>query len=234
MREQIEFQKFYQRCLTEDEGVILVSLWATQGSTYQKAGARLLVNVTGETCGLISGGCLEPEIAKKALEAWQGGKTLVWRIDTTSNEDKWFGYGLGCKGIMDLVFEPIFFDSPKSQFVSNLFFASSHRKTIWHCLDLSRQVVVRAMEENGNFFAQEGCPVGVGQTEDIPGWQVMVETISPSKTITIFGSGEDVLPVAEMCAVLGWNTVVVDRKNQLENHIPSSSQIDLKEEILIP
>jgi xanthine/CO dehydrogenase XdhC/CoxF family maturation factor len=42
----------------------LATLVRTHGSTYRKAGARLLVDASGETTGVLSGGCLEEEIAK--------------------------------------------------------------------------------------------------------------------------------------------------------------------------
>ena len=42
----------------------LATLVQTRGSTYRKAGARLLVDPDGATLGVLSGGCLEEEIGR--------------------------------------------------------------------------------------------------------------------------------------------------------------------------
>ena len=39
----------------------LATLVQTEGSTYRKTGARLLVDAEGTTLGVLSGGCLEEE-----------------------------------------------------------------------------------------------------------------------------------------------------------------------------
>ena len=41
----------------------LATLVQTQGSTYRKAGARLLVDPDGGTLGVLSGGCLRKRLA---------------------------------------------------------------------------------------------------------------------------------------------------------------------------
>ena len=40
----------------------LATLVQTEGSTYRKPGARLLIEAVGKTLGVLSGGCLEEEI----------------------------------------------------------------------------------------------------------------------------------------------------------------------------
>ena len=42
----------------------LATLVQTEGSTYRKTGARLLVDSEGSTLGVLSGGCLEEEIGR--------------------------------------------------------------------------------------------------------------------------------------------------------------------------
>ena len=42
----------------------LATLVQTEGSTYRKPGARLLVERNGKTLGVLSGGCLEEEIGR--------------------------------------------------------------------------------------------------------------------------------------------------------------------------
>ena len=42
----------------------LATLVQTEGSTYRKPGARLLVDTDGGTLGVLSGGCLEEEVGR--------------------------------------------------------------------------------------------------------------------------------------------------------------------------
>ena len=46
----------------------LATLVKTQGSSYRRPGARLLLGVQSEYAGTICGGCLEAEVVRKA--AW--------------------------------------------------------------------------------------------------------------------------------------------------------------------
>jgi xanthine dehydrogenase accessory factor len=46
-----------------------VTIVRTQGSTPQRAGAKMLVYADGRTVGTIGGGCYENEAALKAREA---------------------------------------------------------------------------------------------------------------------------------------------------------------------
>jgi xanthine/CO dehydrogenase XdhC/CoxF family maturation factor len=42
----------------------LATLFQAEGSTYRKAGARLLVDTDVGTLGVLSGGCLEEEVGR--------------------------------------------------------------------------------------------------------------------------------------------------------------------------
>src|ERR1700760_433545 len=59
------------RLWREDTATVLVTLVRTEGSSYRRPGARLLLGKQGEYAGTISGGCLEAEVMGKG--AW-----LVW------------------------------------------------------------------------------------------------------------------------------------------------------------
>jgi xanthine/CO dehydrogenase XdhC/CoxF family maturation factor len=50
-------------CAERSQTWALATLVRTRGSTYRKPGARLLVDSRGGMLGVLSGGCLEEEIA---------------------------------------------------------------------------------------------------------------------------------------------------------------------------
>jgi xanthine dehydrogenase accessory factor len=87
------------------ERAALVTVVATEGSTPQKAGARMLVHADGRIVGTIGGGCLEAEMTWRAREAIEGGRPRLVSYDLTpeqAGED-----GLVCGGRMQVFIEPI-------------------------------------------------------------------------------------------------------------------------------
>ena len=60
-----ELQQIIQRVAENpSRSWALATLVQTEGSTYRKPGARLLVDSDGGTLGVLSGGCLEEEIGR--------------------------------------------------------------------------------------------------------------------------------------------------------------------------
>ena len=57
--------KFY-RAHRSDEALVLGTVIATEGSTYRKPGAMMLIAADSSYHGLISGGCLEADLASHA------------------------------------------------------------------------------------------------------------------------------------------------------------------------
>ena len=87
------------------ERAALVTVVATEGSTPQKAGARMLVFADGRIFGTIGGGCLEAEMSWRAREAIEASKPRLVSYDLTpeqAGED-----GLVCGGRMQVFIEPI-------------------------------------------------------------------------------------------------------------------------------
>src|SRR5579859_3403681 len=82
---------------------VLATVIAVDGSGYRKPGARMLIAADGRRAGTVSGGCLEGEVARKAL--WHTENGPVLRRYSTSAEDGEVPYGMGCGGIVHLLLE---------------------------------------------------------------------------------------------------------------------------------
>jgi xanthine dehydrogenase accessory factor len=83
----------------------LVTVIATEGSTPQKAGAKMLVYPDGRIVGTIGGGCVEAEMTGRARQSIEARKPQVASYDLTADqagED-----GLVCGGRMQVFIEPI-------------------------------------------------------------------------------------------------------------------------------
>jgi xanthine dehydrogenase accessory factor len=87
------------------EPAALVTVVSTQGSTPQKAGARMLVHGDGRIVGTIGGGCLEAEMTWRAREAITARRPRLVSYDLTP--DQAGDDGLVCGGRMQVFIEPI-------------------------------------------------------------------------------------------------------------------------------
>ena len=84
----------------------LATIVATEGSTYRKAGARMLIEADGRITGLLSGGCLEEDLRERAHAVLAAGEPAIVEYDLRSADDLVFGIGAGCEGAMRIVVEP--------------------------------------------------------------------------------------------------------------------------------
>jgi xanthine dehydrogenase accessory factor len=83
----------------------LVTVVSTEGSTPQKAGAKMLVYPDGRIVGTIGGGCVEAEMTWRARQAIESRKPVMASYELTADqagED-----GLVCGGRMQVFIEPV-------------------------------------------------------------------------------------------------------------------------------
>jgi xanthine dehydrogenase accessory factor len=85
---------------------VLATIVATAGSTYRKAGARMLLESDGTITGLLSGGCFEQDIREHASKVFATGMARGIEYDMRGDADLLFGIGAGCEGAMRILLEP--------------------------------------------------------------------------------------------------------------------------------
>ena len=93
------------RAEQDGEPAALVTVVATEGSTPQKAGAKMLVYPDGRIVGTIGGGCVEAEMTWRARQAIESRKPQMASYELTADqagED-----GLVCGGRMQVFIEPV-------------------------------------------------------------------------------------------------------------------------------
>ncbi len=89
----------------EQRGVLALVLEA-EGSTYADAGTMVLFGGDQQT-GWLSGGCLEPELARRAAQADAAGRIEWIEVDTRGDEDLLSGSALGCRGRLRIAMLPL-------------------------------------------------------------------------------------------------------------------------------
>lgn len=227
------FEQYRQR----GQQTALASIVFTTGSTYRRAGARMLIASDGSTVGSISGGCLEADVIERALGVMETGKPLVVSYDTRSNEDIIWGMGLGCQGVVEVLIEslsdlaPIEFLSRTTRLNETCVLATvvgvsadSREVKVGDRLMLSVAGIEKNQIRNTGLSLQVSEDAFLAFTAGKstmklygkPGEEVKVylEVMEPPIPLVLFGAGADALPVAKFARALGWNVTVVDTRTR--------------------
>lgn len=230
--------KFY-RAHRKDEALVLGTVIATEGSTYRKAGAMMLIAEDSSYHGLISGGCLEADLASHAEKVFTDGKTRKVCYDMSHGDDFAWGLGLGCDGIIHLMLQRIDGNTGFA-FLETLDRAWNARKHGLLGLVTSSDNPVHPEGDFaihcGNEFSAgnlalakgthspEGSTFSKGHDMSRRYWHDTIETghgnvdvllipIMPPPAILICGAGHDALPVARLAVEMGWSCTIVDHRS---------------------
>jgi xanthine dehydrogenase accessory factor len=174
---------------------VLATLVSVQGSSYRRAGARLLVTAEGERIGSVSGGCLEEDLLARARRVAQTGNPEIALYDTTSENDLVWGVGLGCHGIVNVLVEAVP-ERPK-----------------W-AIDLQEQLKAGREVRLGVAWSEGAKPWGTRLEQDfpkpLPVKGVFWQTVQPPTSLYVFGAGDDAQPLVALAKELGWRVTVAD------------------------
>lgn len=219
------------------ESVILATVVRITGSSYGGVGSRMLVRVDGSTVGLVSGGCLESDIAEHARRIDSTGVPEIVRYDTLEDDDAPWGLGLGCNGLIDILLEPL--DPERARAIAGLLQRAldaetpSAIATVIHVIDSdsnSPSIGAHALIMNnsiitsgewGSGFVLADASEGIGDAikagrrglvRDFDGVEIAFEVVNPSVHLVICGSGPDAGPIAAFGVKLGWEVAVVDHR----------------------
>lgn len=94
------------RCRERGTTAVLATLVAVRGSHYRRPGARMLL-AGGELSGVLSGGCLEGDLAARAERVAASGLPEVATYDLTRVGEELWGFGLGCAGVVSILLEAL-------------------------------------------------------------------------------------------------------------------------------
>ena len=165
-----------RRTIDEGKRGILVTIVATRGSTYRRAGARAVINEDGESFGTLSGGCLERDLAERARKWLADPKPRLFTYDSTKTTDVVFGLGLGCRGEIDVLIEP--FDRARLPRLAD-FRWNGREPVVWTTTLDDRELLVEAIrpERAIAIFGGGNDVVPVARIAEQLGWRAAV--ISP-------------------------------------------------------
>lgn len=231
MKEIRAILKSFEKAQKAGKKTALATVVHVEGSSYRRPGARMLITEDGELTGAISGGCLEGDALRKALSAIVQQQNKLVTYDTTDEEDARLGVQLGCNGVVQILFEPIKTDQlfHPVRLLQELVAGAEHSVVVTlFSLEEQLQPGTTLLYRNGS--SQQVVPgekygdliaaaeeVLQSKSSDFRRYQnasgaftAFIEFIPRPLALVIAGAGNDVQPLVEITAVLGWHTTVVD------------------------
>jgi xanthine dehydrogenase accessory factor len=217
---------------SRQEPVVLATVVATNGSTYRRPGARLLLSAERWVAGGISGGCLERDVLSKAWWRTREGPLVVTYDSTSADDEETWTFGLGCNGRVDVLLErltaggethPLDFIADRIAVgrpgvLGTVFRAGGAAARVGQRLLLDERgvrtdVAPGPLQRAMGAAAEQALSAGRTRSQqfEVGGetTEVLLELIRPPRSLVVFGTGQDAVPVVRLAASLGFHVTVV-------------------------
>ncbi len=213
----------------------LASVFETAGSTYSKAGEQMLINSDGHFHGMLSGGCLEGDLAARAKEVIESGLAQSVVYDLGMDDEELWGLGVGCDGLMKIFLQPLNAATAYEPFATMARALSGDSEQIAATViesdaeDLppgAAMVTVEgalAFSDLPTAFSQD-CDSLIGEMLQLrqsgtrsvstAAGQVtlLFSLLQPPPAILVLGAGLDAEPVVRIACELGWRVTLQDHR----------------------
>jgi xanthine dehydrogenase accessory factor len=180
---------------------VLATVVDLDGSSYRKPGVRMLLLENGDMIGAVSGGCVEKDIARKAVSVFEDGKAKMMIYDGR--------FRLGCEGILYILIESF---KPNNLFVSafsecinireEFKFESYYRKEEGVFIELGTNIELQKTSYSVSGTIAEN-------REKNSSSQCFTQTMQPCFKLMIFGAEHDTVQLCKFAALNGWEVTVV-------------------------
>lgn len=219
----------------ERQPLVLASVCETHGSTYSKAGARMLITGDGRFQGMLSGGCLEGDLADRAQVVLESGEPQSVSYDLGGSDEELWGLGVGCDGRMRIFLQPL---SPAQDYqpftamcevlradtagVAVTVLESSaaslpagatqvvHGPEV-RAFGVPETVRLRILEIANDVLAAKQSRT-VSLAVDDGSAELLVALLEPPPRVLILGGGLDAGPVLRLMLELGWRVTLQDHR----------------------
>lgn len=218
----------------KQERFALATVIRVQGSAYRHEGAKMLIDASGETYGIISGGCLEQDLIQHALEALNANQSTIITYDLMSDDDPLLGPGPGCNGKIEVYLEivgweldinyngKLIWSEMDKKLDAGLCIAAGVRldplgseKRVYYCEDGAAYYNKAAAAEASSLLPHLENDIGkekqvyVHDVGEAPG-RILIERYRPKEKLYIFGAGPDVEPVVQYANHLDFSICLID------------------------
>lgn len=230
-----KLQQAFKRWADQQVPLVLATVYETEGSTYSKTGAQMLINAEGDFQGMLSGGCLEGDLAERARAVLESGTPQQVTYDLGQDDEELWGLGVGCDGLMRIFLQPV---TPATGYEPFATMCNAYE-------GLTDQVAATVLEseieslppgsalvtvEGATSFsdvdekyaqaiaAQAGAALLEGRSRvekvamDGGKAKILVSVLRPTPRILVLGAGLDAEPVVRLASELGWRVTVQDHR----------------------
>jgi xanthine/CO dehydrogenase XdhC/CoxF family maturation factor len=220
---------------SQDQPLVLASVFETAGSTYSKAGAQMLITGDGDFQGMLSGGCLEGDLAERARTVLETGEPQSVTYDLGSNDEELWGLGVGCDGLMKIFLQPLSSDTFYEPFATMVRALAGESDQVAATVIASQidtlppgaTVVtvdgVPAFSTAGDEFVEQiSAIIGATTSSRCSGSHeistsagnatILFSLLQPPPRVLVLGAGLDAEPVVRFASELGWRVTVQDHR----------------------
>lgn len=235
----------------------LATVVRVEGSSYRRTGARMLVMDNGLWVGGISGGCLEGDALKRARFAIARSESTLITYDTTEEDEHQIGVGLGCNGIIDVLFTPLNYEDNKNPVEILKSCRELRRKThvlvtiiglkniqfdnlksgdvieynglesLYNIQDENLKFCLNQAIEN-QILIGKSAPVKLA-IERAEKMDIFIEILPPEIHLVLMGNQYDVYPLTRLAKEMGWRVTIVANPLKVNNKISN-----IADEIVLP
>ncbi|TYT25506.1 XdhC/CoxI family protein [Luteimonas viscosa] len=176
----------------------------TEGSTYSHAGAMALFAGEAQS-GWLSGGCLEPELARRAAQAALD-RCVNWvEIDTRDDEDLFSGSAVGCRGRLRIALLPLAAMAGVAEVLQAWLQGGV---VLERALDATGELALRAGERSARWQLPAAPLEWSG---DVSRWSL---PLAPLPEVLLLGAGPESPALLRLLRELGWRTTLVEPRER--------------------
>ena len=224
----------------------LATVVRVEGSSYRRTGARMLVMDNGNWVGGISGGCLEGDALKRARLAITKSVSTLVTYDTTEDDSHQIGVGLGCNGIIDVLFTPLIFSDKNNPVEilksclqedrkSHILISITHLEGDWEKLKagdiihyqnhsslsifLNQSLIEEILNSINHQIAENKSSNISFYTDDQKKIELFVEIVNPEISVIIMGHQYDIYPLCNLLNQIGWRINIIADLQKLKGEI---------------
>jgi xanthine dehydrogenase accessory factor len=218
----------FRRLRADGLPLVLATVVDTAGSTYRKAGTRMLIAAGGETLGLLSGGCLEHDLVESARGVRDTGAARLVSYDMRGPDDLLFGLGAGCEGAMRILLQRVgpaedwqplaaaeqAVQSRRAFTLATVFAARpggpAAGASFWEGGATPGAIEPAALAAARAAASHERSPRVVAI--DAPPLEALITPVLPPPALLVLGGGPDAQPLTRLALDIGLDVTVADHR----------------------
>jgi len=209
------------------EPLVLATVYDTLGSTYSKAGHRILIAGSGDYRGLVSGGCLEGDLAERARQVIATDRPAAVTYDLRDAADELWGLAIGCNGLLRVFLQPLLaardYEPFKSIAAVQRGSGGAGLATVIEGPDAGATVIATVTGHDAFGFKADAPATivsgarmagkdGTARLVTNAGVTLLYAPLRAIPKLLVLGAGLDAVPLLGMAVELGWFVTVADHR----------------------